>query len=65
MYRERVFHSNGCGLIASLILSLCVPVLPDLLSMFMAAEDQSGELLNPNDEFLRDVVMNLYVSLFS
>lgn len=35
---------------------------PDLLSMFMSAEDSDGNALNPSDEFLRDVVMNYIIA---
>jgi hypothetical protein len=34
------------------------------MSMFMTADDGTGKALNPSDDFLRDVVMNLCVTRF-
>ncbi len=36
---------------------------PDLISMFLTAEASDGLPLNPSDDYLRDVIMNLYVTI--
>jgi hypothetical protein len=35
------------------------------MSMFMTADDGTGKPLNPSDDFLRDVIMNLCVTLIA